>query len=108
MLQCAEGPARVHRAFPLLMRQQARSLLEGFLRLDSSAVGVPLSLEMYRWSTLKNDRYGIWKYVMFESKVAYLQFHNEHLVFCRKEVVCILSVVMRILLKPSSVLSLSM
>ena len=40
--------------------------------------------------------------VMSESAVACPQSSDDHLVLIRKEVVCVLSVVIRMLLKPSS------
>ena len=47
------------------------------------------------------------KHVISESAVACPQSDNDHLVFSREEVVCILTVVMRTLLKPSSLLPLT-
>ena len=44
--------------------------------------------------------------MMYESAVACPRSHNDHLVVSRKEAVCILSVVIRMLLKPSSTLPL--
>ena len=41
------------------------------------------------------------EHVMAGSAVASSQSHNDYLIFTRKEVVCILSVVMRMLLKQS-------
>ena len=44
---------------------------------------------------------GLGKHVLSESAVSCPQFHNDHLLLSRKEVVCILSVILKMLLKPS-------
>ena len=51
---------KVHRVLPLLMCQQARSLLEVSGESNSSAAVALLSLEMCRRATLQNDQYGAW------------------------------------------------
>ena len=99
MLQSAGCPARVHSVLLSLVCQQARSLLEGSGRSASSGAGSLLSLEVCLRDTLQNDQCGTWW--TCESAVGCPQSHNDHLVFSGKEVACILSVVIRTLLKPS-------
>ena len=103
MLQCAGGLARIHRVLPSLVCQQARSKLEGSSGSDSSAVGALLSLEMCSRGTLRNDPLPKWSLVNI-----WCLNHQwpvlSHLVFSRKAVECILSFVVKMLLKPSLLL----
>ena len=81
-------------------------LLGGSGGSDSSAADDLLSLKMCRRAHCRMTNMELREHVMSESVVSCPQSHNDHLVFSRKEVVCIPSVVVRMLLKPSSPLHL--
>ena len=100
MPQCAGGPARVHRVSSSLV--WARSLLEDPGGSDSSALVCQCHWRCTAGAHCRMTSMKLGEYVMFESAVACPQPRNDHLIFFTKEVVCILSVIKRMLLKPSS------